>query len=169
MGQILGGIALVCWVLSIQMKKKDKILKMQILANLFYAGQYFLLGAFSAVSMNLVSTIRSVLYAENETKGKENSNFSFIIFINVILLLGILTYDSLLSLLPIFITLLYTYATWQKNTKVIRITFLLAAFIWIFYNSMVGAYAPLIGNVIEIISGIVSIIRFDLKKESNKN
>ena len=44
--------------------------------------------------------------------------------------------------------------------KIVRIFFVIAAFLWIVYNLHVGAVMPLIGNVFEIISGILALIRF---------
>ncbi len=165
--EFFGGIALIFWAISIQTKEKSKILKLQSLANIFYMGQYFLLHAPSAAFMNLVSTIRGIVFYQKEKQNKPNTKLSLIIFISLIILIAILTCNTPLSLIPIAITIMYTITTYQKNTKIIRITFLMAAFVWIFYNLKVGAYAPLIGNIIEIISGTISILRFDIKR-SNK-
>ena len=88
-----------------------------------------------------------------------------IIFVIIVIVLGILTYDGYLSLIPIIITLFYTISSWMKDAKWIRIVFLIAAFIWIYYNYVVGAYICIIGNVFEIISGTLALIRFSNVKE----
>ena len=165
--QLMGTIALSCWAASIQSKEKKSIMKLQVAANLFYAIQYYMLGAYSAASMNVVSTIRSIMFARNEINKKNNTKLSLFMFVIAIVILGILTCNKIISIIPIIIALAYTYATWQKNTKVLRITFLVAAIVWFFYNSIVGAYAPLVGNVIEIISGIVAISRFDINQKED--
>ena len=44
----------------------------------------------------------------------------------------------------------------------IYISFIIAAVLWIIYNFYIGTYTPMIGNVFEIISGLVAMYR--LKK-----
>ena len=69
-----------------------------------------------------------------------------------------------MDLIPIGITLLYTYITWQKDNKIIRYGTIIAAFLWIYYNFSIQAYSLIIGSIFEITSGIVAIYRFDIKK-----
>ena len=68
-----------------------------------------------------------------------------------------------IDIIPIAITLLYTYITWQKNTRVIRYGVIFAAIIWIYYNFSVQAYITIIGNILEILSGFIA--EFNIKKE----
>lgn len=82
------------------------------------------------------------------------------VFIALVLLFGIITYDGLISLLPIIITVLYTYAFWQNNLNVARIIYIVAAIIWIYYNYEVGAYVGIIGNILEITTGLISLIKY---------
>lgn len=161
----VGGIALIFWILSIQNTKKIKILRLQNIANLFYAIQYAVLSAFSAMGMNVLSLVRGIIFINYEKRKKQNSNVIIIIFSVITILIGIITYDSWYSLIPIINTLAYSYSTWQKNTKIIRIIFFVAAILWIIYNFIVKAYIPMIGNVLEVISAIVAIIKFDILKK----
>lgn len=162
--QAIGGIALIFWIFSILNKEKIKILKLQNIANIFYAIQYVCLGAFSALGMNLLSLVRGLIFINNEKKQKANSNLLIIIFSIITIIIGIITYNSWYSLIPIVNTLGYSYSTWQKNTTVIRVIFLIAAILWIIYNLLVGAYIPMIGNIIEVISAIIAIVKFDILK-----
>lgn len=165
LSQILGSMAVLFWIWSVQNKNKDKILKLQGFANAFYAGQYLVLGITSAASMNLVSILRSTIFYENYKKKKENSLNSLLIFLGLTIILGIINFNTWMSIIPIIITLFYTYAAWKRETKIIRWTFLIAAIVWIYYNIKVGAYISLVGNAFEMISGIIAIIRFDLEKK----
>lgn len=166
--QLIGVIALIFWVISIQTKNKTKLLKFQNIANLFYAIQYVFLGAFSATGMNCISMLKGITFLKNEKMKKQSSKRQLAIFSILIIAIGIITFQSWYSIIPIVITLAYTYSTWQKNATIIRITFLVAAIGWIVFNTIVGAYSPLIGNLIEVASGIIAIIKFDiLKKEKN--
>jgi ribosomal protein S18 acetylase RimI-like enzyme len=173
--QIMGLIALVCLVLSMQQNNKKSLLKIQLLANTFYGVQYLLLNALSAASMSLVSLIRCILFYKNDQKTKKPSLLILITFIVIIIFFCITTFDGYYSLIPIVIALMYTYALWQTNMDVFRIISVIVAMGWISYNIVVGAYVAIIGSIIELTSAVVAIIRFCkykmyyLKNASNNN
>ncbi len=170
---LIGTIALLFWVYSIQKNDKKQILKLQLLANVFYAIQYIIIGAITAGMMNIISVIRYSVFYKMEDQEKEKLPFWVLaIFVISIILVGIFTYKSPLDVIPIGISLLYTYVIWQKNNKIIRYGVTVAAIIWIYYNVSVQAYISVIGNLFEMLSGMIAIYRFDLKrvrKSLNKN
>lgn len=133
---------------------------MQVIANGIYGIEYLLLGAFSAASMNFLSFLRLLVYYFYALLNIKMPKWILFVFITLVLLLGIITYDGLISLLPIIITVLYTYAFWQNNLNVARIIYIVAAIIWIYYNYEVGAYVGIIGNALEIITGLISLIKY---------
>lgn len=160
LAQVLALFAILFWVISILLKNKKNILLMQVIANGIYGIEYLLLGAFSAASMNFLSFLRLLVYYFYALLNIKISKWILFVFIALVLLFGIITYDGLISLLPIIITVLYTYAFWQNNLNVARIIYIVAAIIWIYYNYEVGAYVGIIGNALEIITGLISLIKY---------
>ena len=163
--QMIAIVAIFFWVISIQQKKQYKILLWQTISNLVYTIQYFLLGVYTASAMNLISTVRCFLFYKQKKERKKIKESWLIGFILLLIIFGILTYDGYLSLIPVIITIFYTISSYMKDAKWIRIVILIAAFIWIYYNYVVGAYICVIGNVFEIISGTLAVIRFSNVKE----
>ena len=160
---IIGFFAIIAWSLSIQNKDRENILIYQIAANAFYSIQYFLLGAVTAGLTNLLSIFRCLtFYFEEKIRGKI-SLISFIIFSLLILLIGVITYESLISLIPVLCGILYIYSIWQKNLNLTRYIFIFAAVLLTYYNFKVGAIVLFFGNITDILSGIISIIRFRSK------
>ncbi len=127
--------------------------------------EYLVLGVLSAASMNFVSTIRCYLFYRKKKERRKVPEVWLIGFISLLIILGIITYNGYLSLIPIIITIFYTISSYLKKAKWIRIVVLIAAFIWIYYNYMVGAYVVIIGNILEIISGTISLIRYRKENE----
>lgn len=165
LAQVLASFAILFWVISILLKNKKNILLMQVIANGIYGIEYLLLGAFSAASMNFLSFLRLLVYYFYALLNIKMPKWILFVFIALVLLFGIITYDGLISLLPIIITVLYTYAFWQNNLNVARIIYIVAAIIWIYYNYEVGAYVGIIGNALEIITGLISLIKYRGGKE----
>lgn len=167
LAQIFGICALGCWLKSVLQKDRSIILKCQNLANIFYAIQYIILGAYPAAATNLISTLRGLVFYENDKNGKETSLAILVLFILIIIGVGFGTYQNLLSLLPLGITILYSYSVWQKNLTIFRIIFIGAACGWIIYNFSVGAYISLIGNFLELTFGLISLFKHDLQFKKN--
>ncbi len=165
---VVGIIAFIFYILSVQQSNKEKLLKFQIIANIFYAVQYMLLGVYVAALMNFVSVARLTTFYRYNKNDKNIPVYSLIIFTILILAVGLSRFDKnvigalaiFINLIPIAITLLYTFSTWKNNMKVIRYVFTVSALLWMIYNFSVGAYASLLGNIFELSSGIVSIFRY---------
>ena len=89
--QIIGVFAISLWVISIQNKSRDKILMFQFWSNILYMIEYAMLGAYSASVMNMVSSVRCLVFS----KSKKSSGFSFVILFSlIIIILGVFTYDG---------------------------------------------------------------------------
>ena len=166
--QIFGIFAILFWTIGIQYKKKEDILAFQIYASLCYAVQFFLLGGYTAMLIDLIAIVRLVtFYYEGKKYGEIDKKWLYI-FIGMVLISGIFTYDGLISLLPVIIGVFYTVSTWTKNTKYLRIFYIVCAVLWAGYNIKYFALAAVIGNIMEIISGTISMFRFDKKKKVKK-
>ena len=163
--QIIGFIALTFMCLSYQKNNKKDFLFIQILANIFYGIQYFLLKAFSALVSSIVSILKTYVFYKYEKDTKKISLFMLLLFEILIIFLGIIAYQSFYSIIPIFIACIYTYGTWQKNLKITYSIGIIASILWIFYNFIVGAYVAIFGSFIELSSSIIGIIRLNTSKK----
>ena len=161
--QTIGIVAFILFVYSLQKKDKKEILFYQLLANILYAIQYISLGAYIAGILNVVTVTRCFIYYKYEKDKKEIPLFILITYILIIILVSIFTVDSYISILPSIINIIYIVSTWQKNTKVLRLSFMVAAILWIYYNLTVGAYTAIIGNTFEIISVSYACIKLNRK------
>ena len=161
---VFGALALASWISSVQVKKKSNILILQLLANVFYAIQYFFMGYISTGLMNLVSVFRCYTFGVNAKKNRETPFWLLCLILSIIFVLAMLYCKTFLGIIPMLATILYTVSTWQNNTKFLRYIFVVCSILFIFYNYVVGAYVALVGNLFEIISGVTSIIRFEKGK-----
>lgn len=163
LAQILGAIALFILVLSFQKNEKQTLLKYQIASSSFFAGQYLFLQAYSGCLINIACIIRNILFRKYDGKKIPLSFLILIIFIMIIL--SLFSYVGPISLLPCIACVLYTFSLWQNNLKITRIVEIISCSLYIIYNIKVLAYVGLVSTIIELISALIALYRFDIKKD----
>lgn len=157
--QICGGIALILTVISVQFKSKEKIVMCFILANIVVAIQYFLLNALTGAVISILNTIRCIVFYVYKKKDLKPSIIVLLIFEVVAIVSGIVSWQNIWSIIPIVVTVLYTYGLWQDNVTVIRITTGIVGFGWAVYDLIVRAFVGAIQETSQLISAIISLYR----------
>ena len=157
---IVSILSIFLFVISIQFKDKKDILLIQTFAAMCYFIAYLILGSHSGCAIELIEQTKDIVFYEYEKKKKEIPIILLIIFVSSLIIASIVTYDGFYSLMPLIINLLYFVSSYFKNPKYMRITMLLCGFLWIYFNFKVGAYIIIIGNILEIISAIISLVRY---------
>ena len=164
--QICGILIMICNIISVQFKTKDKVLICFVIANLFGIVQYLLLDAITAAVVYTISTIRCIVFYYYEKKELNPSLTALLVFEFTAVISGILSWQNLWSIIPIIVTAVFTYGLWQKNLTTTRITSALTGFGWVIYNFVVRAYTGALLDGALAISSIIALIRN--KKISNK-
>ena len=154
--------------LSFQKDNRKFTLIFHILASLFFAIHFGLLGAFTGATMSILAAIRGGFYNLRKSKKWINNPILPYLFVLIFWLAGIFTWEGYHSLLPMFSVTLECFALWTLNTKKMRWLFLFARPTWIIYNVMVGSVAGLATEVFIVSSLIIAIVRFDFLKKRVK-
>ena len=166
LAQMLGAIALFILVLSFQKNEKQSLLKYQIGSSLLFAAQYLCLQAYSGCLINIACIIRNILF--KKYNGKQIPIHYLIFIICIMLVLSLFSYVGPISLLPCIACILYSCSLWQNNLKITRIVEVFSCSLYIIYNIKVLAYVGLVSTMIELISALIAIYRFDIIKKEYK-
>lgn len=159
MGQILGFIYALFLILSIFGKSTKQILLLQTISFSFKAIHYYLLGGISGFLTSLISMIRNIIFY----KIKENKIWT-LFFIIMYLAIGIITFKSIFTFLPVLATITYTIIINYNNPKYLRYGTLITNLTWLLYNAYIISYSGIIVQIIMIILGIIAIIKLDKKQ-----
>ena len=166
--QIFGVIALIILVISFQNNKKERLLRLQMFSSLLYAIQYVFLKAYTGFAMNIICMIRNLIF--NKFKDKRPPLYYLVIIIVLMVISSFFTFNGIISLLPTIAVILYSIALWNGNMKIIRATEIISCTLFIIYDIKVLAFTGLIATIIEMISAILALYRFDIKRsKSNIN
>lgn len=160
--QLIGLIAFFFSLIAYHYKRKDKILINMIVSSLFNLVHYFLLGAFSGCITKGIAIFRD-LFIIVKDKYKLNSIIFLYIFVAIYIIAGILSYNSIYSILPIIAAIIYVINIWNGNAKVVKKSAFYCYFIWLLYNVCVMSIAGIISNTISIISSFIAIKNFKIE------
>ena len=162
--QLIGFVGLATSILAFQFKKHRGIVLCKMSSELTFALQYILLGAWTAAVLDGLSVIRNSLYTYFVKRGR--STLPVIIGFGLfVVVTGIVTFDGWLSLLPIAAKLLTTISYGIKNEKLLRFITLPSCIMWSIYNLQVGSLGGALGDTLTLVSLLIGIYKFDIKKE----
>lgn len=166
--QIFALIAFVLYTISLQFRSRSKVLKVQIVANSFYALEYLMLNAYAGVNNSLFGISRSVLFYIFQKKHRKCPSYVAVIFITLVVIFGFVSYDGIFSTLPVIISIIFFLALYTEDMKLYRIVAAVAAILWIIYNLAVSAYVGVLDSVVELISALIAIYRLDIEHKKVK-
>ena len=112
------------------------------------------LQAYTGCITIIISIIRNIIALKKRDK---NENIILAIFIILYIVMGIITYNSIFSILPILASIIYVIGIWNGNENIIRKTGLINMYLWLIYSISTFAVAGAIHNIILIISTHIAI------------
>lgn len=162
--QLIGFVGLATSIATFQFKKHRSIVLCKMSSELIFALQYILLGAWTAAILDGISVVRNTLYTTFVKRGWSTAPV-IIGFGLFVIATGVATFDGWLSLLPIAAKLLTTISYGMKNEKLLRFITLPSCIMWSIYNLQVGSLGGALGDTLALISLLIGIYKFDIKKE----
>lgn len=165
--QIFGFVGLACSVAAYQCKNHRNVMLLKTLNELLFAVQYFFLGTYTGMAMNIISSARNLTFSYIVKKEKSTLPFQ-IIFCAAFIISGVLTWKNCLSLIVILAKLLTTVVYGMKNTKYLRFATVPTSIFWLIYNCSCKATAGVISEILSLISLVSAIIRIDFIGKKNK-
>lgn len=163
--QILSFIAIIINMIAVQLKTKKQILLTIVVANILFIISYILLEAYMGALTCGVVAIEIIINTMLEEKGKTTPKVFIILYLVIFVLLGVITFESFIDVLPIIASILFTVTLIQTKEKYVRLLILGNLILWIIYDFFVRAYLTAISDLFIISSTIIGIIRYEIKKE----
>ncbi len=161
--QLIGIAAMFFSVFSFQMNKHKHIMLMQILATSLFGLQYFLLGACTGMAVDIVATMRGIVFY-NKDKKWAGSKVWIAVFAVLFIISGIFTWQGPSSILVTAAMVLNTFSFSFTKPKLVRSTILISSPLMLIYNIITCSIGGIINEICVEISSIVGLFRYDLKK-----
>lgn len=165
--QIIGIAAMICSVSSFQLNKHKHIMLVQIAATALFGLQYFLLGAYTGLALDIAGVLRDIVFY-NKDKKWASSNWWTVFWAAVMLVVGIFSYQNWISIFMIAAMVLNTISFSFTKPKLVRTTILISSPLLLAYNILTGSIGGIINELFCEISSIVGILRYDVKRKDKK-
>ena len=165
---IFSVLAFVALLLSVCIKDRKKSLTVQSLNCLFEAIYDFIVSAYTGAILSIINFIRTILFINKEKFSNKGYFFLFLFFEIIITINCILTWQGYISLLPTIGSMIRVYCLWQTNMKLVRLSGLTTGVLYGLYYSYYDAWFLVIGDILLFIISILSIYRYDIRKENVK-
>lgn len=162
--QFFGILVLITNILAMQMKNKKQIILLFILANLFSAINFVLLGSYTGTIICIFAIIQTLINKIFENKKQQVPKMMLLLYIFISIVLGLITLNSLVDILPIICSILYTITIVQDKEKNIRKISLINIILWIIYDIVCLAYTAALSDLLTTISTLIGMYRLDYKK-----
>ncbi len=173
LAQIIGILAMVVIVLSYQCKNKNTLLFIQMLGNVLFAVNMFMIGAYVGGLLNAIGIVRALVYMRKERLKLPlplvNGIFIFLYFVSYVLVFTVFGKEftlanAIVELLPVIGMTALTFGFAGSNAKAVRLCSLINSPCWLVYNSINFAIGGILCEVISLVSLATAMIRLDFKK-----
>ncbi len=161
-------LAFIALIISITIKERKKSLKVQGL-NCFFEFIYnVLIYAPTAAVLCVVNIMRTIIFTKNNKFSNNTYLIILLLFESIILTNCIITWEGWISILPTIGTLFRTYALWQTNMKVVRVSGVTTGITYGLYYLLHQGYVMLLGDIVLILVSLYSIYINDYKNKVNE-
>ena len=157
--QILGYVASFILLIGYAIKSDVKTKTVLIFSSLFFATHFYLLGAFTAMAICLVNSMRNV-----SSIFFYKSKVMFVLFITLYGAGGIFTYHGAHDLLPLLAAIITCVGMFFLTGIRFRMLVVIATLLWVVHNVYAGSIGGTINSI--ILFFISSSVVFKLHKES---
>lgn len=165
--QAVGVVGMVFGVLSYQCNTHKKIMIFKTVTEFSFAVQFFLLGKYTGVAMNVIGCVRNIVFAVVIAK-KKSPLPGIIVFAVLTITAGALTWAGAISLLAIIGKTLTNFSFSISNPKHVRLLTIPSGVCWLIYDILGNSIAGAVLEVLGLISIAVGYFRYDFKNRKKE-
>ena len=160
----IGVIAIGIKVTEVQLRKRSKILFLSMICSALWIVYYLLGGNITSALTGLLSVVRSLIFMQRGKHKWASSIFWLIFFLVAQTLIGVFTFSSWRSLFAVTAGYLQIIAYYVMKENIYRLVILFSFLCWMGNSISNGLWVALCSDTFGMVSTIVAIVRYDLKK-----
>lgn len=168
LSQVMGGVALIIYLISYFFKERKNFLIFQFVGDLFYALSYIFDGSLVAGINTFISMACVLVLFILTEKKKEAKIYLFFIFASLYIINGAIFFTDTFDLIPILTSILFTMGYFAKTMKLTKIFMLIPNIFLVVYGIVRGVYTSALLDAIECVVIISAIIEREIYLKFHK-
>lgn len=157
--QLIGAIAFFTLAGSYYKKEKKKILFMHIIAYIMFTIHYYLLSGLTGTICNVIGLLALLSIYVIEKYNWKNKNLIACIFIILIFIINIATFQNIFSIFPIIASTIVIVSFLMDNEDYIRGIGLISAVCWLIYAIAYKSYISIVFETLTLIGTLVAFAK----------
>lgn len=162
-GQIIGLGAMAILCLSYQTGDRKKLLIMQTVGTGLFCVHYLLIGAVSALWLNVVCFCRNIVYYFKDRHPLIEKGAP-VLFAVIMAVMGVFSWENLFSLFIVVGLVINTLCLSFTDPQRIRYSLLVSSPLVLIYDFTALTWGGIINETLTVISALIGIIRFHKAK-----
>ena len=172
--QIIGILAMIMNVFSLQLKTQKNIIRMQLLGSVLFVVNMFMLNAVMGCILNAIGILRAVVYS-NKTFFKAEKKAWIYLFLILYVCAYVVSFtvfkkaptakNLIIEFLPLVAMFVTTLSFSKKKSSDVRKFVFISDPLWLTYNCVNFSIGGALCEIFNLVSTIAAIIRLDLKPE----
>ena len=166
---IIFGLGAMLALFSIyQQKTRKGILLSKLTADVCWVVHYLCIGGVAGAIPNFVGIFRELVFVNRKKHRWANFVFWPVLFIIINFCLAVRTFSSAFNILPIAASALVTVLLWIDNPLLTKVLCIPVCTSFMIYDIFVGSYIGIANEAISIVSIIIFLIKFIIKRRREK-
>ncbi|MDR2524210.1 MAG: YgjV family protein [Candidatus Nomurabacteria bacterium] len=159
--QILGAVAALIFICSVQFKDKRHMVYFLVANTLVAGAALALLGAWGGFMTNMLTLLPAlyIYYKSDKRHGKVRPGLMWL-FLAIMFVGWLLIAPTVIDIFALVGSSVYICSLFQRKENSIRVLLLINQVMWLVYYSVVGQYPGLIFGVGFVVSDIIALHRF---------
>ena len=172
--QAVGVVAMFFNIFSYQQKSAKRIIAFQLFGALFFAINYFMLGAYIGTLLNGIGLIRAILFLKKDTFRTDRVSWLVVFAVAYVgaYLLTFTVFDKpptvfnlVIESLPV-VAMFATHLAYRYNSpKTIRRFCLISSVSWLIFNVIHLAIGAILCEVFSLASILIAMVRLDKQEK----
>ncbi|MBQ7779135.1 MAG: YgjV family protein [Clostridia bacterium] len=158
-GQVIGIVAIIIGIVTYQIKSRRGIMIANIASTVCFALHYMLIGAYVGMALNMVATVRNIVFYNSDMSKKKSTVFS-VFFSVIVCVAGLITWEAWYSALQIVSSVLRNFILSLSKPNSIRKGIMIVLPMTLVYNIIVFSIGGIISDSCSIVSTAISIFRY---------
>ena len=151
-----------------QQKDRKHLLMVKLLSDTLWTAHYCSLFAWSGAAVCAIGMLRETVFI-NQNKKWASSKIWLLIFLVLAIISAVLTWQSPLSILPAFASILAVFSYWRGEPKLTRILGLFISAAFLTYDVYCGSYMGIVNEIFTLTSVTIGFVRDIRTKNAHKS